>query len=73
MRELVDWLRGDDGSDHTLVQGGLTHLNVVSIHPWHNGNGRTAGVAGSLALMRRGIAAPELVNVESWIRAHPAE
>jgi Fic family protein len=73
MRELDDWLRGDDGTDHTLVRAGLTHLNVVSIHPWLNGNGRTARVAGSLALMRRGIAAPELVNVESWIRARPAE
>ena len=73
MRELVDWLRTDDGTDHTLVRAGLTHLNVVSIHPWLNGNGRTARVAGSLALMRRGIAAPELVNVESWIRAHPAD
>lgn len=73
MRELAEWLGGDDGADHTLVRAGLTHLNVVSIHPWLNGNGRTARVAGSLALMRRGIAAPELVNVESWIRARPSE
>ncbi len=73
IRELVDWLQDDDGTDHTLVRAGLTHLNVVSIHPWLNGNGRTARVTGSLALMRRGIAAPELVNVESWIRAHPSE
>lgn len=71
MRELEDWLRTDDGTDHTLLRAGLTHLNVVSIHPWLNGNGRTARVAGSLALMRRGIAAPELVNIEAWIRAHP--
>jgi hypothetical protein len=73
MGELVDWLRTDDGADHTLIRAGLTHLNVVSIHPWLNGNGRTARVAGSLALMRRGIAAPELVNIESWIRAHPRD
>lgn len=73
MRELADWLRADDGSLHTLLFAGLTHLNVVSVHPWLNGNGRTARVAGSLALMRRGIAAPELVNIESWIRAHPVD
>lgn len=71
MRDLVEWLRADDGTDHTLLRAGLTHLNVVSIHPWLNGNGRTARVAGSLALMRRGVAAPELVNIESWIRARP--
>ncbi len=71
MRELVEWLRADDLRQHTVVRAGLTHLNVVSIHPWTNGNGRTARVAGSLALMRRGISAPELVNIESWIRSHP--
>ena len=72
MEELESWLRGlDDG--HTLIEAGLTHLNVVSIHPWLNGNGRTARVAGSLMLMRHGVAAPELVNVESWIRVRPDE
>lgn len=71
MRELVAWLRSDDGTDHTLLRAGLTHLNVVAIHPWLDGNGRTARVAGSLALMRRGVAAPELVNIESWICARP--
>jgi hypothetical protein len=73
MARLEAWLRADDGTDHTLLRAGLAHLNVVSIHPWRNGNGRTARVVGSLALMRRGIAAPELVNVESWIREHAVE
>jgi Fic family protein len=72
MAELVDWLESA-GSDHTLVFAGLAHLNVVSIHPWLNGNGRTARVVGSLALMRRGIAAPELVNIEAVIRGAPDE
>lgn len=69
MAELVEWLRdGDD--EHPLIRAGLTHLNVVSIHPWVNGNGRTARVAGSLMLMRCGIGSPELLNVESEIRAN---
>jgi Fic family protein len=71
MSELVEWLRNED-DDHTVVRAGLAHLNVVSIHPWLNGNGRTSRVVGSLILMRRGIAAPELVNIESVIRADPA-
>jgi len=68
MSRLVEWLRGED-CGHPIIRGGLTHLNVVSIHPWLNGNGRTARVAGSLMLMRCGIGAPELLNVESAIRA----
>jgi Fic family protein len=70
MRQLVEWLAAE-GDEHTLVRAGLAHLDVVSIHPWRNGNGRTARVVGSLSLMRRGIAAPELVNIEAVIRAQP--
>lgn len=69
MSQLVDWLREDDQA-HPLIRAGLTHLNVVSIHPWLNGNGRAARVAGSLMLMRCGIGAPELLNVESEIRSN---
>ena len=70
MAEFIDWLDGSD-DDHTLVQAGLAHLNLVSIHPWLDGNGRTARVLGSLVLMRHGIAAPELVNIEGVIRSNP--
>lgn len=69
MTQLVEWLRNEDGA-HPLIRAGLTHLNVVSIHPWINGNGRTARVAGSLMLMRCGIGSPELLNVESEIRSN---
>jgi Fic family protein len=68
MGDLVAWLREDDDA-HPLIRAGLTHLNVVSIHPWLNGNGRTARVAGSLMLMRCGIGSPELLSIESQIRA----
>jgi hypothetical protein len=71
MSQLADWLRGE-GAAHPLIRAGLTHLNVVSIHPWLNGNGRTARVAGSLMLMRCGIGSPELLNVESDIRVNLA-
>ena len=56
--DLVSWLR-EDTDDDLLTRAGLTHLDVVSIHPWVNGNGRTACVAGSLMLMRCGIGSPE--------------
>lgn len=68
MSRFVEWLRADDEC-HPLIRAGLTHLNAVAIHPWLNGNGRTARVAGSMMMMRCGIEAPELLNVESAIRA----
>jgi hypothetical protein len=68
MSQLVEWLRTPLDC-HPIIRAGLTHLNMVSIHPWLNGNGRTARVAGSLMLMRCGVGSPELLNVESAIRA----
>jgi hypothetical protein len=68
MSQLVDWLRAE-AVCHPIIRAGLTHLNLVSIHPWLNGNGRTARIAGSLMLMRCGVGSPELLNVESDIRA----
>ena len=65
--ELIEWLREDDS--HPLLRAGLVHLNVVSIHPWLDGNGRTARVCGGLALMRSGLDAPELLNIEAELRA----
>jgi Fic family protein len=61
MECLVQWLRGSDA--HPLVRAALLHLNLVAIHPWLNGNGRTARVLTALELMRQS-RAPELISIE---------
>jgi hypothetical protein len=66
MSNLTEWLRAV-ADYHPIIRAGLTHLNLVSIHPWLNGNGRTARIAGSLMLMRCGVASPEILSVESDI------
>lgn len=71
MAELVEWLQRS--TDPTLIRVALLHLNLVAIHPWINGNGRTARVASSLELMRSHVNAPELVNVEPYLRSHQDE
>ena len=67
VEELIDWLAED--RSHPLVRAGLVHLNVVSIHPWLDGNGRTARVAGALSLLRDDVGSPEILNVEAHLRA----
>ena len=71
MRDLVVWLR--ESSDPILVRVALLHLNVVAIHPWFDGNGRTARVASAVELMRRNISAPEVVTIEPYLRQHQDE
>ena len=67
MDELVAWLQEDDS--HPIARSGLVHLNVAAIHPWLDGNGRTARIAGALSLTRSGVSSPELLNVERELRA----
>ncbi len=71
MQCLVDWLRSS--RDHPLVRVALLHLNLVAIHPWLDGNGRTARILSSLELMRSQVSAPELISVEPYLREHQTE
>jgi len=71
MDGLIHWLRSCQ--EHPLLRVALLHLNLVAIHPFLDGNGRTARVLSTLELMRSGVRAPELLSVESYLAAHRAE
>lgn len=70
MEAWVQWLRSCDW--HPLVRTALLHLNLVAIHPWFNGNGRTARLLSALELMRV-VSAPELISIEQSILDHQQE
>ncbi|MBU2666873.1 Fic family protein [Actinoplanes bogorensis] len=67
MRELVDWLRDGDLDAPAYARAAMAHLNVVSIHPWRDGNGRTARALHTLVLTRDGELAPEFSSIEEWL------
>ena len=69
MGELVGWLNRS-GRESPLVRSALAHLNVAAIHPFMNGNGRTARILAAMVLMEDGIRAPELISVEAYLRRH---
>ena len=64
--ELVDWLNADDG-DRPLVRAAMAHLQLVSIHPWADGNGRMSRSLQTLLIAREGVLAPEFSSVEAWL------
>jgi len=51
----------------------MAHLNVVSIHPFRDGNGRVARVVQSLVLAKEGLLRPELVSIEPYLGRHTRE
>jgi Fic family protein len=51
----------------------MAHLNLVSIHPFRDGNGRLARVVQSLVLAKEGLLRPELVSIEPYLGRHTRE
>src|SRR5438034_2981412 len=71
--ELVDWLESEDTSRHPVVRAAMAHLNLVSIHPFRDGNGRLARVVQSLVLAKEGLLRPEFVSIEPYLGRHTRE
>jgi Fic family protein len=51
MQTFLDWFNGDVAIDPVL-KAGLAHLWFVTIHPFHDGNGRIARAIADMALAR---------------------
>lgn len=72
MDELVAWLRRIDRTP-PLVRSALLHLNVIAIHPFNDGNGRTARILAAMELVRDGVQSPELISIEAYLRRNRDE
>lgn len=69
MSELLHWLAEEELDAPALVRASMAHLNLVSIHPWRDGNGRMSRAVHTLVLAREGILAPEFSSIEEWLGA----
>lgn len=72
MDELVRWLLGARGTT-PLVRSALLHLNLIAVHPFNDGNGRTARILAAIELVRDGVQSPELISIEAYLRRNREE
>ncbi len=54
MADLVRWLGSPDVPSHPVAMVAVFHARLVTIHPFADGNGRTARLASDLLLPRHG-------------------
>ncbi len=67
MRDFGLWLRrGSDGRP-APVAAALVHLELVAIHPFYDGNGRTARALARLVLLRHGYGLGGLVSLDAYL------
>jgi Fic family protein len=72
MAEVIEWLDEGDPDAHVVVRAAMAHLHVVSVHPFHDGNGRVSRIIQSLVLAREGLMSPEFGSIEEYLAAHTA-
>ncbi len=55
IKDLVKWINSNKANEiDPAIEAGITHYEFVRIHPFIDGNGRTARVLASLILFKRG-------------------
>ena len=74
VEELFTWLSSDSGkSTHPLLRAGLLHYELVRIHPFTDGNGRTARAMALLLLFLEGYEVKKFFALEEYYDNHPEE
>jgi Fic family protein len=59
------------GNDHAAIAAAWFHVVFAAIHPFRDGNGRTARVLASLIMYRGGFRTPSFTSLEEWWGRHP--
>jgi Fic family protein len=72
MRGFAAWLRDEHGLP-APVRAALAHLEFVAIHPFNDGNGRTARIIARLLLMRGGYGLDGLVSLDAHLDQHRSD
>ena len=54
MNDLIKWVRNNKRKMHSIELAAIFHHRIVFIHPFFDGNGRTARLAMNLILMQKG-------------------
>ena len=67
MRSFALWLRETDGELHPVIKAGLAHIHLVAIHPFWDGNGRTARGLATLMLQRSPFGYRKLLSLEHYL------
>ena len=65
MRELVSWLRAEHGINPVL-ESGIAQFQLVHIHPFNDGNGRTSRLLSTLCLYRKGYDFKRLFTISEY-------
>jgi len=64
---LIDWINKSEREEiNPVIIAGIAHLEIAAIHPFNDGNGRTARALATLILYKRGYGFRHLFALEDY-------
>lgn len=67
IKDVFGWLNTDGGREiHPVIRAGIIHYDLASIHPYTEGNGRTARAIATLVLFVEGYDIKRLFALEEY-------
>ncbi|MBI1830198.1 MAG: Fic family protein [Planctomycetes bacterium] len=74
MKELIAWISAEMGRDElpVPVTAAVAHCQLATIHPYYDGNGRTARLLTTLILHRGGYGLHGICSLEEYYAKHLA-
>ena len=65
MREFHEWLLADE-KINPIIKAGIAHAHLIAIHPFMDGNGRTARLLAILLLRKYGYGFRKLLSLDGY-------
>lgn len=67
VEEFLEWLNSQETNEiDPVVEAGIAHYEIVRIHPFVDGNGRTARIMATLVLFKRGFDAKRFFALDDY-------
>ncbi len=74
IRGFFDWLNSPKGMEvHPVLRSGIVHYELARIHPFTDGNGRTARAMALLVLYLEGYEIKKFFSLEEYYDRNPAD
>jgi Fic family protein len=71
MGSFLGWINGTGRETHSILRAGMTHYEIVRIHPFLDGNGRVARALATLVLFKSGYDIKRFFSLEEYFDREP--
>lgn len=67
IKDLIEWIKKSNKEKiHPIIVAGIVHREIAAIHPFNDGNGRTARALATFILYQRGFSLRRLFALEDY-------